>query len=276
MFSLLWNELLLRPVYNIFLLLLELLGGNLWRAIIVLTLLVRLALYNNSKKWTAMQSQMGELQPKMQEIQEKYKDDPEKLSKETMKLLKKDGAWPLKWCLSLLFQIPVFYGLYAVIYNIANPEGVRSFMKFPLSFSDMVYSFLHPIVDNMIDVANMTTNFLGLDVLWTNSIVLAVIAGILMFLNMSVMTWIRPATPKLANTEAMPDMGSMMKYMNYFLVIIIAWFVYSVASGIGLYIATSTLFALVQVYLQHRILIDAKLMTIFGIKPKPQIVEKRS
>ena len=109
MLSLLRNELLLRPVYNIMLLLLELFQGNLGLAIIVLTLLVRLALYKNSAAGTAMQSQMGDLQPKMQEIQEKYKDDPEQLSKKTMELLKKDGVGPLKGCIGMILQIPVFY-----------------------------------------------------------------------------------------------------------------------------------------------------------------------
>lgn|GEM_PF-4524995 len=44
MFSLLRNELLLRPVYNVLLILLEFLQGNLGRSIIVLTAIVRLAL----------------------------------------------------------------------------------------------------------------------------------------------------------------------------------------------------------------------------------------
>ncbi len=109
MLSLLRNELLLRPVYNLFLVFLELFQGNIGWAIIFLTLFVRLALYKNSAAGSAMQSKMGDLQPKMQEIQEKYKDDPEQLSKKTMELLKKDGAGPLKGCVGMLLQIPVFF-----------------------------------------------------------------------------------------------------------------------------------------------------------------------
>ena len=153
MLSLLRNELLLRPVYNILLLLLELFRGNLWWAIIGLTVIVRLALSKSTAAWSAMQSQMNGLQPKMQELQEKHKDDPEKLSKEMMDLLKKDGAWPLKWCLWMLVQMPVFLWLYAVVSNIANPTTMQSWMKFPVSTIDMVYSFLYPIVHQMIDIA---------------------------------------------------------------------------------------------------------------------------
>ncbi|MBR4568044.1 membrane protein insertase YidC [bacterium] len=62
---------------------------------------------------------MSNIQPKMQEIQDKYKDNPQKLSEETMKLLKKEGSAPLKGCLSMLIQLPVFIGLYFVVRKFA-------------------------------------------------------------------------------------------------------------------------------------------------------------
>ncbi len=266
MLSLLRNELLLRPVYNMFLVFLELFQGNIGWAIIFLTLFVRLALYKNSAAGSAMQSKMNDLQPKMQEIQEKYKDDPEQLSKKTMELLKKDGAGPLKGCMGMLLQMPVFFGLYAVISNIANPEWVSKIMKFSESLIDMVYSFFYPHVYNMIDTANLITQFFNINVLEKNNIVLAILGGILMFINMSIMSWTRPATPSLPGWANVPDMGKMMKFMNYFLVFMIASFIYSVANGVGLYIITSTLFGVIQVYIQNRILINAKLATIFKKK----------
>lgn len=51
---------------------------------------------------------MSKIQPKMEEIQKKYADNPEKISEETMKLLKKEGGAPLKGCLGMLVQLPVF------------------------------------------------------------------------------------------------------------------------------------------------------------------------
>ena len=61
----------------------------------------------------------------------------------------------------------------------------------------------------------------------------------------------------------MPDMTKMMGMMNIVLVTMIAGFVYSVAAGVGLYIITSTLVGVLQLYYQNRILINAKLQTIF-------------
>ena len=58
MISLLRNELLIRPVYNTLLILLELFQGNLGWAIIGLTALVRIALSSTTAAGSAMQTQM--------------------------------------------------------------------------------------------------------------------------------------------------------------------------------------------------------------------------
>lgn len=262
MFSLIRNELLIRPVYNILLICLELFKGNLWWAIITITAIVRLALIKSTAAWSAMQSQMWDLQPKMQEIQEKYKDDPEQLSKKTMELLKKDWAWPLKGCLGMLIQMPVFLGLYAVVSNIANPT-IDTWMKFSKPMIDMAYSFLYPYINTMIDTTNLITNFFWIDVLSKNHIWLSIIWWILMYINMTIMTWTRPATTPSMPGANIPDMTKMMGFMNYFLVFMIGSFIYSVAAGIWLYIITSTLFGVLQVYYTNHILINAKIRTLF-------------
>lgn len=260
-FWLLRNELLIRPVYNTLLLLLDIFQGNLGWAIIALTALVRLALMKSTAAWTAMQSQMWSLQPKIQEIQEKYKDDPEQLSKKTMELLKKDWAGPLKWCMGMLIQMPVFLWLYAVVSNIATPN-LDSWMKFTKPMIDMTYSFLYPYVNTMIDTTNFITNFLWVDVLSKNHIGLAIIGGILMYINMTIMWWTKPMTTPTVPWANMPDMSKMMWFMNYFLVFMIWSFIYSVAAGIWLYIITSTLFGVLQVYYTNRVLINAKIKTL--------------
>lgn len=260
-FWLLRNELLIRPVYNTLLLLLDLFQGNLWWAIIALTAVVRFALIKSTAAGTAMQSQMWNLQPKMQEIQEKYKDDPEQLSKKTMELLKKDGAWPLKWCMGMLLQMPVFLWLYAVVSNIATPE-LNSWMKFSKPMIDMTYSFLYPYVNTMIDTSNFVTNFLWVDILSKNHIWLAIVWWLLMYVNMTIMWWTKPMTTPAVPWANIPDMSKMMWFMNYFLVFMIGSFIYSVAAGIGLYIITSTLFGVIQVYYTNRVLIHAKILTL--------------
>jgi len=55
-----------------------------------------------------MGSGMKDMQPKMKEIQETYKDDPQRMSEEMMKLWKTPGNNPLKGCMTMVIQIPVF------------------------------------------------------------------------------------------------------------------------------------------------------------------------
>lgn len=258
--SLLWLEIVKRPMFNILIVLLSLFGGNLGVAIILLTLIVRLLLVKNAVAATDMQKGMADMQPKMQEIQEKYKDQPEKMSAEMMWLFKKSGWGPLKWCLTMLIQIPVFLWLYRTVRDIAagqSPAEIYSFLQ-----------FLH------IDIHQINTTFLGIDLLTWGNMLITALAGLFMYAQMQFMTLIKGPTqaPKIPgmDTGAMPDMWGMMKYMNVFFVIMMAGFVRGNASAIGLYILTTTAFGVLQQARQYKWLLKAKRQLRRG---KPEIIE---
>jgi YidC/Oxa1 family membrane protein insertase len=90
--TILFYDLLLRPLYNMLVVFLTIFSGDLGLAIIALTVVVRLIVAGLTPSPTAMQQQMGDLQPKMQAIQEKHKDDQAKQSEEMMNLLKTQGG----------------------------------------------------------------------------------------------------------------------------------------------------------------------------------------
>jgi YidC/Oxa1 family membrane protein insertase len=92
LFTLLFTEILYRPVFNLLIVFLAIFGGNLGIAIVLLTIVVRLLMVKQSGMGNDMQKGMADLQPKLTEIQEKYKDDPKKLSAETMKVFKTHGG----------------------------------------------------------------------------------------------------------------------------------------------------------------------------------------
>lgn len=81
-------------------------------AIIVLTILVRLATWPIMVKQMKSAERMRELMPRIKELQEKYKDDRQKQSEETFKLYRETGVNPLGGCLPMLLQLPVFIGLF--------------------------------------------------------------------------------------------------------------------------------------------------------------------
>ena len=81
-------------------------------AIIVLTVLVRLATAPLAAQQMRSMSKMRELQEPIKRIQERFRDDRQQQSKEMMELYRKAGVNPLGGCLPMLLQIPVFIGLY--------------------------------------------------------------------------------------------------------------------------------------------------------------------
>lgn len=91
------------------------LAGNFGAAIILLTLIVRGAMFPVAQRQFASMAAMRAIQPKMKALQERYKDDRQKLQEETMALYKKEGVNPLAGCLPIFLQIPVFFALYKVL-----------------------------------------------------------------------------------------------------------------------------------------------------------------
>ncbi|MEC7553546.1 MAG: membrane protein insertase YidC [Pseudomonadota bacterium] len=89
--------------------------GNWGVAIILLTLLVKGALYWVSAKGYRSMANMRRVAPAMKRIQERYANDREKLSREMMALYKKEGANPLGSCLPMLLPMPIFLALYWVL-----------------------------------------------------------------------------------------------------------------------------------------------------------------
>ncbi|MFO0990329.1 MAG: membrane protein insertase YidC [Hyphomicrobiales bacterium] len=89
--------------------------GNFGIAILVVTLLVKAAVFPLANKSYASMSKMKKLQPEMAKIKERFPDDRMKQQQEIMALYKKEKVSPLAGCLPVVVQIPIFFALYKVI-----------------------------------------------------------------------------------------------------------------------------------------------------------------
>ncbi len=86
-------------------------------AIVMLTILVKLALlYWTQKSYSQMQ-RMAQLKPLMDQVKEKYGNDKERMNQEMMNLYKREKVNPLGGCLPMLLQMPVWIALYRTIYS---------------------------------------------------------------------------------------------------------------------------------------------------------------
>ena len=115
-------------------------------AIIVFTIIIKIALLPLSIKQTKSTAKMGAIQPEMKKVQAKYKSDPQKAQQEVMKLYKENGVNPMGGCLPLLIQMPILFALFAVFQNL-DMQGAGFLWMKDLALPDPIY--LLPILSTV-------------------------------------------------------------------------------------------------------------------------------
>ena len=111
-------------------------------AIILLTLLIKIFLWPLGAKSYKSMSEMKKIQPLMKEIREKYKDDKKKMNEEVMGLYRTYKINPLGGCLPMVFQIPVFFALYRMLYQAIELRHAPFFLWInDLSAPDRLFNF---------------------------------------------------------------------------------------------------------------------------------------
>ncbi|MEI7709256.1 MAG: YidC/Oxa1 family membrane protein insertase [bacterium] len=220
-----WSAILYRPLINALAFLVSVVpGADIGIAIILLTLLVKLALFPFSQRSIKNQAAMTMLAPELDRIK-KSGASKEEQAKLTFELYKKHKTNPFSGCLLVFIQIPILIALYSVFIKGLNFD------------SGLLYSFIHV-------PAKINTMFLWID-LSNKSPVLGLLAGVSQHLQARFMP-----TPK-TTTKSTGSMGenfaqSMQMQMKYVLPFIIAWIAYHVSGAVALYWITSNMFAVAQ------------------------------
>jgi YidC/Oxa1 family membrane protein insertase len=101
----------------------ERLVGNWGWAIIILTILLKLALYPLSAAGYKSMAKMKKLTPRLQQLKETFGDDRAKLHQAMAEMYKTEKINPLGGCLPILIQIPVFIALYWVLLAAVEMRG---------------------------------------------------------------------------------------------------------------------------------------------------------
>ena len=111
-------------------------------AIIILTILIKIALWPLGSKSYKSMSEMKRIQPLMKEIREKYKDDKKKMNEEVMGLYRTYKINPLGGCLPMVVQLPVFFALYRMLYQAIELRHAPFFLWIDdLSAPDRLFHF---------------------------------------------------------------------------------------------------------------------------------------
>lgn len=219
-------------------------------AIIIMTILVRLAMSPVTYKSYLSQAKMKVLKPEITELGEKYKDNAMKKQQETMKLYNKAGVSPMSGCIPAFIQMPIFYAL---------------FMFFPTSFALRQKSFLWADDLSSYDsIFEWTTQIPIISTFYGNHMALfPILASIAIFFYMMMTTG--------QNMPQQPGMPNM-KFIMYLMPFMMLVFFNKYASGLSLYYFVSNLITIgIMLVIKNFIINNDKILAkIEENKSKPK------
>jgi YidC/Oxa1 family membrane protein insertase len=232
-----WDQ-FISLMINILLYIYNLVGHNFGLAIILFTILIRLATYPLNAQQMKSTKAMQELQnsKKWQDIQKKYKDDKEKLSQEQMKIYKEMGVNPFGSCLPTIIQFPVIIGLYqAIIRALAvTPLQLLALSKHLTNGASII-----PINNIFLWMdLSLPEKSSGLSIAGYGIPIMAIVVMITSYLQTKLMT------PPSNNPN--DQSAQMSKAMGLYMPLFMGWLAYSYSSGLALYFVVSNLASIFQ------------------------------
>jgi YidC/Oxa1 family membrane protein insertase len=218
-------------------------------AIILLTVVVRLAMHPMSRRQAMnaqrMQALQKKMQPELAELKKKYKSDQEKLHKATMELWQKHGMNPfstLGGCLLLFVQMPVFMGLYRALQvdiELRDAPLISSAVRWcsNLAAPDMLFDWGHYMPD-------WVNNGIGMQGIPFFGPMLGLGPYLNLFPIITICLFVvqqKVMMPPAADEQAEATQ-KMMKYM----MIVMGLAFYKVAAGLCIYFIASTFWGLAE------------------------------
>ena len=204
-------------------------------AIILMTVIVRLAMSPVTYKSYVSQIKMKVLRPEIEELNKKYKDNAVKRQQETMSLYNRAGANPMAGCIPALLQLPVFYALFT-FFPVAFELRKKSFL-----WADDLSSY-----DSVLDLG-FSIPFYG-----DHVSLFPILASIAIFFY----------TQMTTGQQAMPQQPGMpnMKVVMYLMPLMMLFFFNNYASGLSLYYFVSNLLTIfLMLVIKNYIINDDKI-----------------
>lgn len=106
--------------------------GSYGLAIVIFTIVVKICLYPLYAKQMKSTVGMSRLQPKLKAIQTKYANDKETMNAKMAELYRQEGINPAGGCLPMLIQMPIIFGLFALLRNPLAYMGTSEQMLFAI------------------------------------------------------------------------------------------------------------------------------------------------
>lgn len=230
------NKLIFVPLFGF---LSSTIGLSLGIAIIIFTIIIKLAMSPITYKSFLSQAKMKVLRPDITELGEKYKKDPMKKQQETMKLYNKAGVNPMAGCIPALIQLPFMYA---------------SFQFFPAAFELRQKGFLW--ADDLSSFDSVVKLPFHIPLYGDHISLFPILAAIAIFFYMKMTSGDQQmAAPQ---QEGMPDMAKMMKIMIYVSPLMMLIFFNSYGAGLSLYNFISNLITIGIMFVIKNYIVDSE------------------
>lgn len=226
--------------------------GALGLSIIILTVIIRLAIWPFMQAQLKSAKKMTDLKPHIDKLKQKHGKDQQAFAKAQTGLLKEHGINPAAGCLPSLVQLPIIIALYQTILALFDKNtGIAH-------INSLLYSFV-PKIDRLPD-----GHFLGFDLASKPSefahagwflLLIPVITALLQLIQSRMMS----ASPvkkypgdsrveKKQKEDTADAMASMQTQMMYLMPLMVGVFSWQFPIGIAIYWNTFTIFGILQQY----------------------------
>jgi YidC/Oxa1 family membrane protein insertase len=228
-----FNAILVQPLFNL-LAAIYALVGDFGLAIIILTVIIRGALWPLVTRQLHSQRAIQDLQPELKRIKSKAAGDRQLEAQMTMELYKEKEISPFASILPLLIQLPVFIALFIVLKDITTAGKIAALAYEPVKHLPAIAEIIkhsgafHPTIFNLI-------------LLTKPSVVLAALAGLAQFIQTKQLM-----PKKQTGGDAQAQMMASMTYVFPALTFFIGL---SLPAALPLYWLTASLMAILQQYL---------------------------
>jgi YidC/Oxa1 family membrane protein insertase len=234
------NRWIIRPIFGF----LSSFIGSAGIVILVLTFIVKAALYPLTYKMLYSQSKMGALKPEISKVRDRFKDDQQKQQMETMKLYREFGANPLGGCFPIALQMPIWFALYRFFPASIEFRQASFLWATDLSSYDVFMWLPYEIPFYGSHISLFTLLWAGTTVIYT-----------------------------YYNSRHMDmSMNPTMKYMQYFMPIMFLFFFNNFAAGLTCYLLFSNILNITQTLVTKNLIIDQdkikREMEAYRKKPK--------
>ena len=233
----LFNYIITEPIFNVLMLLYHLFG-SMALSIIVLTLIVRLALFPLTLKQLKSTKATQAIQPLIADVRKKYKDQKEQYAA-MQAIYKEYGVNPVAGCLPLLVQLPVLYGLFFALREALNTNNLN-----PINYLHSLNQSIYPFLPKFIIPPDPYMIWFGGPINLGHpdpTHILPILAGLATFLQLRMS---QPRT-RTGAKDAMSQQMAVMQYIMPFITLIFAW---GFPAGLALYWTTTSVFSMVQQY----------------------------